>query len=171
MFRARLLSRQPWSENKPSLPARRSRCRYPIRPVFQGRASRYAYYPLSDWQDSHPEAGGGLIALDIDTGDQAWFTPAPKPACLQLFGCSAAQMAPPTATRGAVFAGSLDGHLRAYDSRTGAVIWDFDAAHTFKTVNGVKAHGGSFNNGGPAIANGMLYVSAGYTNELDGNVL
>ncbi|HEV2379988.1 MAG TPA: PQQ-binding-like beta-propeller repeat protein [Terriglobia bacterium] len=137
-----------------------------------GAASRrYAYYPLSDWQDSHPEAGGGLIALNIETGDQAWFTPAPKPACLNVFGCSAAQMAPPTATRGAVFAGSLDGHLRAYDSRTGAVIWDFDAAHNFKTVNGVKAHGGSFNNGGPAIANGMLYVSAGYTNELDGNVL
>ena len=137
-----------------------------------GAASRhYAYYPLSDWQDSHPEVGGGLVALNIETGDQVWFAPAPKPACASQLGCSAAQMAPPTAIPGVVFDGSLDGHLRAYDSMSGTVIWDFDAAHTFKTVNGVKAHGGSFNNGGPAIANGMLYVSAGYTNEMDGNVL
>jgi polyvinyl alcohol dehydrogenase (cytochrome) len=137
-----------------------------------GAASHHrAYFPVSDWQDSHPESGGGLVALNLATGDRAWFAPAAKPACINQFGCSAAQMAPPTLIPGVVFSGSLDGHLRAYDSSDGHVVWDFDAAHTFKTVNGVKAHGGSFNNGGPAIANGMLYVSAGYNNELDGNVL
>ena len=37
-----------------------------------------------------------------------------------------------------VFSGSLDGHLRAYDSRDGAVIWDFDTVRAYNTANGVN---------------------------------
>jgi polyvinyl alcohol dehydrogenase (cytochrome) len=132
---------------------------------------RHAYFPLSDWRDSNPAAGGGLFALNLSTGRRAWYAPPPKPDCADLIGCSAAQMAPPTAIPGVVFSGSLDGHLRAYDAHSGAVIWDFNTARDFKTINGVKAHGGSLNNGGPAVADGMLYVNAGYTNELNGNIL
>jgi polyvinyl alcohol dehydrogenase (cytochrome) len=80
-------------------------------------------------------------------------------------------MAPVTVIPHAVFSGSLDGHLRAYDTSDGAVIWDFDALHDFTTVNGAKAHGGSMNQSGPAIVDGMLFVNAGYTNAIDGNVL
>lgn len=80
-------------------------------------------------------------------------------------------MAPVTVIPEVVFSGSLDGHLRAYDTSNGAVIWDFDALHDFSTVNGAKAHGGSMNQSGPAIVDGMLYVNAGYTNAVDGNVL
>jgi len=61
--------------------------------------------------------------------------------------------------------------LRAYAPDDGAVIWDYDAGRDFTTVNGVKAHGGAFNNGGPAVVSGIVYAHAGYTNELDGNVL
>jgi polyvinyl alcohol dehydrogenase (cytochrome) len=137
-----------------------------------GAASRHrAYFPLSDWKDSDAAVGGGLVALDLLTGARVWYAGPPKPACISQFGCSAAQMAPPTVISGAVFSGSLDGHLRAYDARNGNVIWDFDAARDFKTVNGVKAHGGAFNNGGEAVVNGMVYAHAGYTNELDGNIL
>jgi len=137
-----------------------------------GAASRRsAYFPLSDWNDADPSAGGGLVALDLRSGVRLWAVRPPKPACIGQFGCSAAQMAPPTAIPGVVFSGSLDGHLRAYDARDGAVIWDFDALRDFETVNGVKAHGGAFNNGGPTVVNGMVYAHAGYTNQLDGNVL
>lgn len=132
---------------------------------------RYGYFPVSDWNPDKAEAGGGLAALDLLTGARAWYVRPPKPGCIGQFGCSAAQMAPPTAVLGAVFSGSLDGHLRAYDTNDGAVIWDFDATRDFVTVNGVKAHGGAFNNGGPAVVNGMVYAHAGYTNQLDGNVL
>jgi polyvinyl alcohol dehydrogenase (cytochrome) len=134
-------------------------------------SGRNGYFPVSDWSDSNAESGGGVIALDLLTGARRWFTPPPRPGCLGQFGCSAADMAPPAAIPGAVFAGSLDGHLRAYDERDGAVIWDFDATRDFSTVNGVPAHGGAFNNGGPAIVNGMVYAHAGYTNQLDGNVI
>ncbi len=132
---------------------------------------RLGFFPVSDWNPDKAEVGGGMVALDLPTGTPLWSVRPPKPGCLGQFGCSAAQMAPPTAIDGAVFAGSLDGHLRAYDVQDGAVIWDFDASRDFTTVNGIQAHGGAFNNGGPAIVSGMVYAHAGYTNELDGNVL
>ncbi|TDI25728.1 MAG: dehydrogenase, partial [Acidobacteria bacterium] len=71
------------------------------------------------------------------------------------------------------FAGSLDGHLRAYATDTGRVIWDFDTAREFQTVNGVEAHGGSLNGPGPTIVDGMLYVVSGYGSFgfMSGNVL
>jgi polyvinyl alcohol dehydrogenase (cytochrome) len=129
------------------------------------------YFPRSDWDDSGPAAGGGLFALDLATGRKLWFSPPPTPACAQQGGCSAAQMAPVTVIPDVVFSGSLDGHLRAYDAHSGAVIWDFDTLHDFTTVNGVKASGGSMNQSGPAIVDGMLYVNSGYDNALNGNVL
>jgi polyvinyl alcohol dehydrogenase (cytochrome) len=132
---------------------------------------RYGYFTLSDYDFDNPLAGGGLFALDLRNGRQVWYAPPPKPACVGQVGCSAAQMAPPTLTPGILFAGSLDGHLRAYDTRTGLVLWDFDTVQEFHTTNGVKAHGGSLNGAGPAVVSGMVYVNTGYTNALAGNVL
>ena len=63
----------------------------------------------------------------------------------------------------------MAGNLMAYDSKTGKIIWSFDAAKAFETVNGIEAAGGSFNATGPTIANGMLYVNSG--SSLPGNVL
>ena len=71
-----------------------------------------------------PEAGGGLLALRLDTGEVVWKTP--HPGCNQLPGCSPAQSAAVTAIPGVVFSGGLDGHLRAYASGTGQIIWDVD---------------------------------------------
>jgi polyvinyl alcohol dehydrogenase (cytochrome) len=133
--------------------------------------ARYGYFALSDYDDTNPLMGGGLFALDLKTGQPLWYTPPVKPACLGQFGCSAAQMAPPTAIPGALFSGSLDGHLRAYDTADGTLLWDFDTARKFETVNGISAHGGSLNGAGPTIVGGMLYVNAGYTNAMGGNVL
>jgi len=133
--------------------------------------SRNVYFTLSDYSDTDPLAGGGLFALDLRTGKQVWHAAPPKPECVKEYGCSAAQMAPPTVIGGVVLAGSLDGHLRAYDSRNGTVIWDFDTDKEFETTNGLKAHGGSLNGAGPAVVNGMVYVNSGYTNAMAGNVL
>ncbi|MGA7855582.1 MAG: PQQ-binding-like beta-propeller repeat protein [Candidatus Acidiferrales bacterium] len=130
-----------------------------------------AYFPLSDFDFAKPLAGGGLFALNLRTGRQVWHVAPPKPACAGHDGCSAAQMAPPTLIPGVLFAGSLDGHLRAYDTRDGTVLWDFDTAQDFHTTNGVKAHGGSLNGAGPLIVSGMVYVNTGYDNAMAGNVL
>jgi polyvinyl alcohol dehydrogenase (cytochrome) len=132
---------------------------------------RRLYVPLSDWSPTNQAAGGGLFALDLATGKRVWYTPPPRPACLNQIGCSAAQSAPVTLIPGVVFSGSEDGNLRAYDTRTGQVIWDFNDLRQFETVNGVKASGGSMDATGAAVAGGMLYVDSGYTNEISGNVL
>jgi len=118
-----------------------------------------------------PSVGGGVFALDLQTGRQIWHVAPPKPSCAGHHGCSPAQMAPPTLIPGILFAGSLDGHLRVHDTRNGQVIWDFDTAQDFKTTNGVHAHGGSLNGAGPAILHSMLFVNTGYTNAMAGNVL
>ncbi len=134
---------------------------------------RLAYVALSDWDPGNPEAGGGVFGVDISTGKTKWSTPAPKPACLGTPGCSAAQPSPVTAIPGVVFAGSLDGHLRAYDSTAGGIIWDFDTLQQFPAVNGIQAHGGSINGSGPVIAGGMLFCNSGYARlpVMPGNVL
>ncbi len=117
-----------------------------------------------------PEAGGGMFALRLDNGQRVWHTPPAK--CGQRERCSPAQSAAVSAIPGAVFSGSVDGHLRAYSAANGAVLWDFDTVRTYETVNGVPARGGSLNVGGPAISGGMLFVNSGYVqNGIPGNVL
>lgn len=122
-----------------------------------------AYFALSDWNPAKPEDGGGVVALDLATGKKVWSAPPIKPACLQTKGCSAAQPGPTSVMDGVVFAGSDDGHMRAYSTTDGKVLWDFDTNKDFMTVNGVKAHGGSIDATGATIAGGMVYTNSGYS--------
>jgi polyvinyl alcohol dehydrogenase (cytochrome) len=128
------------------------------------------FFPVSDWRQSIPSAGGGLVALNVATGATAWHA-ASIHNCDKAQGCSAAQIAPVTVIPGVVFSGSMDGHLRAYNMRNGRVIWDFNTARRFKTVDGIQAHGGSLNKSGPTVAGGMLYVDSGSFVGMPGNVL
>jgi polyvinyl alcohol dehydrogenase (cytochrome) len=88
-------------------------------------------------------------------------------------GCTAAQMAAVTVIPGVVLSGSMDGHLRGYETGGGKIIWDYDTLQDFQTINGVKAHGGSLSAAGPTVAGGMLYVNSGYgaLGGMPGNVL
>jgi len=119
-----------------------------------------------------PKKGGGLHALDLATGKIAW-SAKPAPCATDRTDCSPAQSAAVTAIPGAVFSGSVDGHLRAYSSSTGEILWDTDTEREFKTVNGKPAHGGSMDTGGPVIVNGMVFVNSGYGQwgGMPGNVL
>lgn len=131
------------------------------------------YTAVSDIDFNHPEAGGGLTAIQIATGEKVWHVPAPKPPCLGQPGCGAAQPSAVTLIPGVVFSGSLDGHLRAYASADGKLLWDLDTRKPFSTVNNVPATGGSLNGAGPAIVGGMLFVNSGYglLSGAPGNVL
>jgi len=86
-----------------------------------------------------PKKGGGLYALDLKTGQVAWSAPG-TPCESSRTDCSPAQSAAVTATPEVVFSGSVDGHLRAYSSRTGKLVWDFETAREFPTVNGKPGH-------------------------------
>jgi polyvinyl alcohol dehydrogenase (cytochrome) len=111
--------------------------------------------------EMNPDQGGGLHALHPDTGAIAW-SAAPAKACADRKNCSPAQSGAVTATPEYVLSGSVDGHVRAYASATGAVLWDYDTAKPFTTVNDVTANGGALDAGGPTIAGGMLFVNSGY---------
>ncbi|HJR69499.1 MAG TPA: hypothetical protein VKA43_05625, partial [Gammaproteobacteria bacterium] len=88
-------------------------------------------------------------------------------------GCSPAQPGAVTLIPGAVFATSNDGHVRAHATGDGRVLWDFDTAREFVTVNGVAAHGGSLDGQGVVVADGLVLVSSGYPRNggMPGNVL
>jgi polyvinyl alcohol dehydrogenase (cytochrome) len=120
-----------------------------------------------------PVKGGGLTALHLEDGTKAWFAPShpcdpPRP------GCSPGQSAALTLIPGVVFSASLDGHVRAFSTEDGEMLWDFDtAAQTYSTVNGVPAKGGSIDGAGPVIVGGMMFVNSGYPRNggMPGNVL
>jgi polyvinyl alcohol dehydrogenase (cytochrome) len=131
------------------------------------------FVALSDFEGERPESGGGLFAIRLQDGEKIWYAPPPKPPCLGKSGCNSAQMAPVTLMPGVVFSGSLDGHLRAFGTSDGQLLWDLDTVRDYETVNGVKAHGGSLNATGPTLADGMLYLNSGYSQltGMPGNVL
>jgi polyvinyl alcohol dehydrogenase (cytochrome) len=101
-----------------------------------------------------------------------WRAP-PANACGTAPDCSPAQSAAVTATPGLVLSGSDDGHIRAYATADGRIIWDYDMAKPFKTVNEVEASGGALDAAGPTVAGGMIFVNAGYGlyGKRPGNVL
>jgi polyvinyl alcohol dehydrogenase (cytochrome) len=98
----------------------------------------------------------GLYALDARTGEPLWSVPAGKDC--KSARCASVMMAP-VGIPGAVLAGSADGRIMAVDDLTGRQLWEYDTTRTFRSVNAVRAHGGSLVGAGVvAVANGMVYV-------------
>ena len=121
------------------------------------------YVPISNPGQRPNLLAGGVSALKIKSGELQWHASPPKPVCSWgTQGCVAAHSQAVTLIPGVLFSGSMDGHLRAYASKDGVVIWDFDTGTKFEAVNGGVAAGGSLDNGGPTVANGILYVNSGY---------
>ena len=133
------------------------------------------FVPISDsLTNTSAAARPGLAALDAATGKQLWWAAAPPPVC--SWGqndCRGSLSQAVSVIPGVVFAGSQDGHLRAYGTHDGKLLWDYDTARTVPAVNATSASGGSLDAGGPVIANAVLYVNSGYGQFLGhgGNVL
>jgi polyvinyl alcohol dehydrogenase (cytochrome) len=102
---------------------------------------------------------GGVASVQFATGEKKWFTPEDDAhSSIQLHGQTAAV----TAIPGVVFSGGWDGMLRAYAAEGGRLLWEYDTAHEFTTVNAVAANGGSMGAAGPVVAGGMLFAGSGY---------
>lgn len=123
---------------------------------------------------------GSLNALDPMTGELLWSTKNPANACntpntVNEPHCYLAMPSATSSIRGLVFQGSIDGKLRAFNSRTGEIVWEYDTRRSFVGTNGLIGQGGSIDSGGTTIVNGMLYVNSGYYQNaatgMDGNVL
>jgi polyvinyl alcohol dehydrogenase (cytochrome) len=123
-----------------------------------------------DKRDTSNKPSPGIFALELTTGKIIWETPAP--ACADK-NCFSFYSASPAVIPGIVFAGSLDGHIRGYSTKDGKLLWDFNTAIDYETINGIKARGGSIDGPAPVMADGMLYVNSGYGmfGQMSGNVL
>ena len=111
------------------------------------------------------EGEGGLVAVYPETGRRAWTSIIPKPTdCPQPTSrlCASANQGAATVIPGVVFAGSVDGTMRAYSTRDGSVLWTYSTNRPFETINGVEAHGGTIGGPGPTVVNGMVYWGSGY---------
>jgi len=125
---------------------------------------RNLYVAVSGLLAQPANAKGSLTALDMTTGLARWHTAAPQPACgWGEHNCAHAQAQAVTVMPGSAFSGSMDGHLRAYSTIDGKIMWDYDTAKDFQTKNGIKASGGPLDHGGATIVNGMVYLNSGNT--------
>jgi polyvinyl alcohol dehydrogenase (cytochrome) len=114
---------------------------------------------------------GGIGAVQLRTGEKKWFTELKPSAAMATHP---GQDGPLTAIPGVVFSGGWDGVLRALSTENGKVIWEYNTAQEYKTVNGVEAKGGSMGAAGSVVVGGMLFVPSGYIgvkNGMPGNVL
>jgi polyvinyl alcohol dehydrogenase (cytochrome) len=149
--------------------------------AFDGRQ---VYAPINRaYNTPTPPPGGtekpGIHAVDAMTGKRVW-TFAAEAECsgdrkTRVNGCESriGLSGAPTVIDGAVVQGSVDGILRVFDAQSGAVLFSYDTARDFDSINGIAAKGGSIDNATIVAGNGLLLVSSGYSlfNETPGNVL
>ena len=143
------------------------------------------YAPINRPYGMRPPPGGGgtqkpgMHAVDAATGKVLW-TFVADPDCSgdrpkRVRGCSnnIGLSGAPTVIDGAVVEGALDGYLRAFDAKTGDLLFSFDTAKPFDTINGVPGNGGAIDNASIVAANGQLFVASGYGmfGQPPGNVL
>jgi polyvinyl alcohol dehydrogenase (cytochrome) len=116
---------------------------------------------------------GGMVALDMATGQRVWYTPNPKPTCSERNApwCNSGNYATASVIPGVVFAGAIDGTLRGYSTTDGRIIWEYQTRHDFDSSNGVPAKGGSIHFQPPTIVGGMVYICSGWAGQATGNVL
>ena len=134
----------------------------------------HVYAPISypgrsiPGQDVDPTLKPGLYAVNLNDGTIDWkFEATPDctdarkkfvPRCNGLFGLSGA----PTVIGDHIITGGLDGRVYMVEKKTGKLVWTFDTAREFETLNGVKGNGGSVDNASIIAANGMVILNSGY---------
>jgi polyvinyl alcohol dehydrogenase (cytochrome) len=128
------------------------------------------FVPIADPYLPKEEAKRGLYALRIADGTLAWSAIPPEPNCAvapkgSLINiCNNGLSATPSAIPGVVFEGSMDGILRAYDTKSGNVVWSADLGQaSFQPLNAAAPmKGDTMNAGGATIVGGALYQVSGY---------
>lgn len=147
--------------------------------VHWGMASdgQRLYVPINDQNDYALHKGQpiqpGVHALNIADGKRIWSTVEESRCEESEWECGPGITAAITATPEVLFAGALDGILKAYDTETGTELWSYDTDRDYEAVNGVKAFGGTIDSDGPVVVGNQLFISSGYAkfNEQPGNVL
>jgi polyvinyl alcohol dehydrogenase (cytochrome) len=116
--------------------------------VFGGASDgATVYYGLN-------QPGGGVAAVKLSDGSRPWTA--------KIAETGAGNSAAVSAIPGIVFTGSSDGVLRALSMTDGRILWQYNTARDYETVNGVAAKGGNMGQAGATIAGGMVFIGSGY---------
>ena len=102
----------------------------------------------------------GVYALDLDTGEVVWQVHPTH--TYQGETVNSAYSASIAVTNDLVFAGSLDGVLRAFHKDDGRELWAFDSAVRVIGADGTPGNGGTIDNAGPVIAGDSILLNSGY---------
>lgn len=138
------------------------------------------YVPINDMNNTRngdyldPEqARPGMHSIDANTGKLLWSNVQSNVCFEEDEFCDPGISSAVTSIPGAVFAGHLDGFVRAYASESGKLLWEFDTRPERIGVNGITGHGGSMSGAGPAIVDGHVVINSGYGlyNHEPGNLL
>ena len=121
----------------------------------------------------------GIYTFDIATGTPLWehrLSPDCSgdrrervPGCNNRYGLSAT----PLVVDGAVVTAGLDGRLHIFDGVDGRVLFQFDTARPYETINGIEGAGGSVDSHSISAGAGMIFIGSGYGSfsQPPGNVL
>ncbi|GAB5452425.1 MAG: methanol/ethanol family PQQ-dependent dehydrogenase [Halioglobus sp.] len=103
----------------------------------------------------------GIYALDIASGELAWeIHPTHEFQGLTSPSLYSASL---SLSNDLLFAGSLDGVVRAFDTTDGSEAWSFNTALDFTDLNGVPGNGGTIDSVGVVVAGDSLLVNSGYS--------
>lgn len=126
----------------------------------------------SDMQNSYWGMGNNEInAVQLSDGSVQWSRSIPPVDGMEMHP---GLEGPVTISHDVLFTGSWDGMLRALSTNTGELLWDYNTARSFDTINNTPANGGSIGAVGQVVEDGLLLVTSGYIgvkNGVQGNVL
>ena len=127
------------------------------------------FVPINDMNNTRngdyldpAEAKPGLHSLRVNDGSVIWSHIQDNVCAANEEFCDPGISAPVTAAKGAVFAGHLDGFVRAYDDENGELLWSFDTKPERQAVNGIEGKGGGMSGAGPFVAERHVVVNSGY---------
>jgi polyvinyl alcohol dehydrogenase (cytochrome) len=141
--------------------------------------SERAFMTINDPDGMGGVSRPGLYTYFVGTGEPSWFFEVQSDCgdhrsdrirrCEGLYGFSAT----PLSVDGAIITAGLDGRLFIFNSDSGELLFEYDTAMDFETVNGVEGYGGSIESHSIAAGSGMVFVGSGYGqfSQVPGNVL
>ena len=121
----------------------------------------------------------GMYSFFVNSGESSWSVELAADCdngrdgrvnqCDTRFGLSAT----PLIIDGALVSAGLDGRLFIMNKDSGELLFEYDTAKEFVTVNGVPGKGGSIDSHSIAAGGGMIFIGSGYGafNQTPGNVL
>jgi polyvinyl alcohol dehydrogenase (cytochrome) len=104
-----------------------------------------------------------LSALRLTDGALIWRHRAPEPAKCSFSGrCGNGYSGPSTLAGGVLFGVNQDGHIRAFEARTGKLIWDYNTAGTHRHGQRREEPAAATSTPPAAVAGSMGFIVAGF---------